>query len=134
MGLYESGELLCTQCEAEGFRRITWFPDRPDVLSIYTVRLEGDPARYPVLLSNGAPTAEGPGWAEWRDPWPKPAYLFALVAGDLVASRAAFTTASGREVAAGGVDARRRRGAHEPRARRAGRRDGVGRARLWPRI
>ena len=99
MGLYESGGLLCTQCEAEGFRRITWFPDRPDVLSVYTVRLEADPALYPILLSNGAPTAEGPGWAEWRDPWPKPCYLFALVAGDLVASRSAFTTASGREVA-----------------------------------
>ncbi len=99
MGLYESGGLLCTQCEAEGFRRITWFPDRPDVLAVYTVRLEGPAARYPVLLSNGDPVAEGDGWAEWRDPWPKPCYLFALVAGDLVASRAAFTTISGREVA-----------------------------------
>ncbi len=98
MGLYESGGLLCTQCEAEGFRRITWFPDRPDVLAVYTVRLEADPARYPVLLSNGDPVAQGEGWAEWQDPWPKPSYLFALVAGDLVASRAAFTTASGRGV------------------------------------
>ena len=99
MGLYSSGGLLCTQCEAEGFRRITWFPDRPDVLSVYTVRLEADPARYSVLLSNGDPVAEGPGWAEWRDPWPKPCYLFALVAGDLVASSTTFTTVSGRQVA-----------------------------------
>ena len=98
MGLYESGGLLCTQCEAEGFRRIVWFPDRPDVLAVYTVRLEADADRYPVLLSNGEPIAEGPGRAEWHDPWPKPSYLFALVAGDLVASRSAFTTASDREV------------------------------------
>ncbi len=98
MGLYESGGVLCTQCEAEGFRRITWFPDRPDVLARYTVRLEADRDRYPVLLSNGDPVAEGEGWAQWHDPWPKPCYLFALVAGDLVASRGRFTTRSGRPV------------------------------------
>jgi aminopeptidase N len=102
-GLYASNGLLCTQCEAEGFRRITFFPDRPDVLSRYTVRMSGDKARFPVLLSNGNPTARGDGadgthWAEWHDPWLKPSYLFALVAGDLVAARDSFTTQSGRAV------------------------------------
>ena len=86
MGLYGSNGMLCTQCEAEGFRRITFFPDRPDVLSTYTVRMEGSKAAFPVLLSNGNCTATGEGedgahWAEWHDPWPKPSYLFALVAG-----------------------------------------------------
>ncbi len=103
MGLYASGGLLCTQCEAEGFRRITFFPDRPDVLSRYVVRMEADKARYPVLLANGDPVASGDSgdgrhWAEWRDPFPKPCYLFALVAGDLVANRDSFTTMSGRKV------------------------------------
>jgi aminopeptidase N len=103
MGLYASGGNLCTQCEAEGFRRITYFPDRPDVLSRYTVRMTADQARYPVLLSNGDPVAQGGAgdgrhWAEWRDPFPKPSYLFALVAGDLQANRDTFTTMSGREV------------------------------------
>ncbi|WP_292961106.1 aminopeptidase N [Novosphingobium sp. UBA1939] len=102
-GLYASGGMLCTQCEAEGFRRITFFPDRPDVLSRYTVRMAGDKARFPVLLSNGNPVAQGEGpdgthWAEWHDPWPKPSYLFALVAGDLVPTRDSFTTRSGRKV------------------------------------
>ena len=102
-GLYASGGMLCTQCEAEGFRRITFFPDRPDVLSRYTVRMTGDRARFPVLLSNGNPVAQGAGpdgthWAEWHDPWPKPSYLFALVAGDLVPTRDSFTTRSGRKV------------------------------------
>ena len=104
MGLYASGGILCTQCEAEGFRRITFFPDRPDVLTGYTVRLEADAARYPVLLSNGdrgaaGALADGRHYAEWVDPWPKPAYLFAVVAGDLAAYRDSFTTASGRAVA-----------------------------------
>ncbi|MGE3691283.1 MAG: aminopeptidase N [Novosphingobium sp.] len=104
MGLYASNGMLCTQCEAEGFRRITFFPDRPDVLSTYRVRMEGDKTRFPVLLSNGDCTASGEGangahWAEWRDPWPKPCYLFALVAGQLVANRETFTTMSGRKVA-----------------------------------
>jgi aminopeptidase N len=103
MGLYASGGMLCTQCEAEGFRRITFFPDRPDVLSTYRVRMEGSKDAFPVLLSNGNKIAEGDGddgthWAEWHDPWPKPCYLFALVAGDLVANRDSFTTCSGREV------------------------------------
>ena len=94
-GLYLSNGVYCTQCEAEGFRRITFYPDRPDVMARFRVRIEGD---APVLLSNGNPVARGPGWAEWDDPWPKPAYLFALVAGDLVAQRETFTTASGRRV------------------------------------
>ncbi|OYW50437.1 MAG: aminopeptidase N [Novosphingobium sp. 28-62-57] len=102
-GLYASNGLLCTQCEAEGFRRITFFPDRPDVLSVYSVRMSGDKAQFPVLLSNGNPTASGDGpdgthWAEWHDPWPKPSYLFALVAGELIANRDSFTTMSGRKV------------------------------------
>jgi aminopeptidase N len=103
MGLYASGGILCTQCEAEGFRRITPFPDRPDVLSRYRVRMSADNARYPVLLSNGDPVAsgeldEGRHWAEWHDPFPKPCYLFALVAGDLQANRDRFVTRSGRNV------------------------------------
>ncbi|HWK36885.1 aminopeptidase N [Sphingomonas sp.] len=106
MGLYASSGLLCTQCEAEGFRRITFFPDRPDVLTRYTVRMSADKARFPILLANGDPVAQGElgdgrHWAEWNDPFPKPSYLFALVAGDLVANRAIFTTASGRDVALG---------------------------------
>lgn len=103
MGLYASGGLLCTQCEAEGFRSITYFPDRPDVLSRYTVRLEADQGAFPILLSNGNCTAKGLAgdgrhWAEWTDPFPKPSYLFALVAGDLVAARDQFTTMGGRLV------------------------------------
>jgi aminopeptidase N len=94
-GLYMSRGLYCTQCEAEGFRHITFYPDRPDVMAPFHVRVESD---LPVLLSNGNPGASGPGWAEWTDPWPKPAYLFALVAGDLVAHSDHFTTASGRKV------------------------------------
>ncbi len=103
MGLYASGGMLCTQCEAEGFRRITFFPDRPDVLSKYRVRMEADASRFPVLLSNGNRVAHGEAadgrlWAEWEDPFPKPCYLFALVAGDLHANRDTFTTMSGRKV------------------------------------
>ena len=102
-GLYASNGLLCTQCEAEGFRRITFFPDRPDVLSRYRVRMSGDKAQFPVLLSNGNPVSSGDGpagthWAQWEDPWLKPSYLFALVAGDLVAQRDSFVTMSGRKV------------------------------------
>lgn len=104
MGLYRSGGNYCTQCEAEGFRRITYFLDRPDVLSVYSVRIEARRDEAPVLLSNGNPGATGDlgnGWhfAEWHDPFPKPSYLFALVAGDLghVADR--YITRSGREVA-----------------------------------
>ena len=103
MGLYASSGMLCTQCEAEGFRRITFFPDRPDVLSVYQVRMAGDKAAFPVLLSNGNCVATGDGpdgshWAEWHDPWPKPSYLFALVAGNLVANSDSFTTMGGRQV------------------------------------
>ena len=102
-GLYASGGMLCTQCESEGFRRITFFPDRPDVLSKYHVRMEGDATRFPVLLSNGNRVAHGQAEggrhrAEWEDPFPKPSYLFALVAGDLQANRDSFTTMSGRKV------------------------------------
>ncbi len=95
-GLYMSGGMYCTQCEAEGFRRITFYPDRPDVMAPFRVRIESD---MPVLLSNGNPAGSGPGWAEWDDPWPKPAYLFALVAGDLKPVSDSFTTLSGRNVA-----------------------------------
>jgi aminopeptidase N len=106
MGLYESGGILCTQCEAQGFRRITPFPDRPDVLSRYRVRMSADKAAYPVLLSNGDPVDQGElergrHWAEWRDPFPKPSYLFALVAGDLVANSDNFVTRSGRTIRLG---------------------------------
>ncbi|ETD82361.1 aminopeptidase N [Rhodobacter capsulatus] len=94
-GLYMSNGMYCTQCEAEGFRHITFYPDRPDVMSRFHVRIESD---LPVLLSNGNPVGQGPGWAEWDDPWPKPAYLFALVAGDLRATSGSFTTRSGRKV------------------------------------
>ena len=95
-GLYMSNGMYCTQCEAQGFRKITYYPDRPDVMSVFTVRINGD---LPVLLSNGNPGKSGDGWAEWHDPWPKPAYLFALVAGDLVAHSDSFTTIGGRDVA-----------------------------------
>ncbi|PKQ11580.1 MAG: aminopeptidase N [Alphaproteobacteria bacterium HGW-Alphaproteobacteria-1] len=95
-GLYISNLMYCTQCEAEGFRKITYYPDRPDVMAVFTVRIESD---LPVMLSNGNPVASGDGWAEWHDPWPKPSYLFALVAGDLVAHSDSFTTRSGRDVA-----------------------------------
>jgi aminopeptidase N len=103
MGLYESGGILCTQCEAEGFRRITPFPDRPDVLGRYRVRMIADKAAYPVLLSNGDPVGAGEldggrHWAEWDDPFPKPSYLFALVAGDLAANRDSFVTRTGRRI------------------------------------
>ncbi|MEM0986185.1 MAG: aminopeptidase N [Pseudomonadota bacterium] len=102
-GLYVSGGRLCTQCEAHGFRRITFWPDRPDVMSRFHVRLEADAARYPILLSNGTPGEAGPlengrHYAEWDDPHPKPSYLFALCAGDYDVYRDSFTTASGEDV------------------------------------
>ena len=102
-GLYKSGGNFCTQCEAEGFRRIVYYPDRPDVLAVYTTTLVADRARYPVLLSNGNPTdrgetPDGRHWAKWHDPFPKPSYLFAAVAGDLVALEDSFVTRSGRTV------------------------------------
>ncbi|MDB5658179.1 MAG: aminopeptidase [Cypionkella sp.] len=95
-GLYMSKGMYCTQCEAEGFRKITFYPDRPDVMARFHVRIESD---LPVLLSNGNPVGQGAGWAEWDDPWPKPSYLFALVAGDLIAHPGHFTTMEGRDVA-----------------------------------
>ncbi|MEX2616379.1 MAG: aminopeptidase N [Alphaproteobacteria bacterium] len=103
-GLYVSGGNFVTQCEAEGFRRITYFLDRPDVLTVFTVGMTADKARYPVLLSNGNPLDEseepdGRHSATWHDPHPKPSYLFALVAGNLVCVEDSFTTASGRDVA-----------------------------------
>src|SRR5690554_5893777 len=103
-GLYKSDGMFCTQCEAEGFRRITFFPDRPDVMSVFATTLVADKQRYPVLLSNGNPVASGEAdggrhWVTWEDPWPKPSYLFALVAGDLALLEDHYTTASGREVA-----------------------------------
>ncbi|MGZ8999129.1 MAG: aminopeptidase N, partial [Allosphingosinicella sp.] len=106
MGLYESGGILCTQCEAQGFRRITFFPDRPDVLSRFRVRMTANKTLFPILLANGDPAGageltDGRHWAEWHDPFPKPCYLFALVAGDLDANRDHFVTASGKQVALG---------------------------------
>jgi aminopeptidase N len=103
-GLYVSGGNFCTQCEPEGFRRITYFVDRPDVMARYTVTIVADKVLCPVLLSNGNPSGSGDSgtgrhWATWIDPHPKPSYLFALVAGELVAARDHFTTQSGREVA-----------------------------------
>ena len=96
-GLYMSNGMYCTQCEAEGFRKITYYPDRPDVMAVFSVTIEGSEA---VKLSNGNDLgADENGHAKWHDPWPKPAYLFALVAGDLVNHPDSFTTMSGREVA-----------------------------------
>ena len=102
-GLYHSGKMLCTQCEAEGFRRISYFPDRPDVMSTYRVTLKADKQKYPVLLSNGNlieqdDLEDGRHYAVWEDPSLKPSYLFALVAGQLVYLEDSFTTCSGREV------------------------------------
>ncbi|WP_117195446.1 aminopeptidase N [Rhizobium terrae] len=104
MGLYRTNGVYCTQCEAEGFRRITYFPDRPDVLAPYTVTIIGDKAANPVMLSNGnflggAGYDEGRAFAAWFDPHPKPSYLFALVAGDLGVVEDTFVTMSEREVA-----------------------------------
>ena len=102
-GLYRSNHLFCTQCEAEGFRRITYFPDRSDVLATYTTRITAEKAAYPVLLSNGnrlesGDTADGRHWVVWQDPFKKPSYLFALVAGNLVCVEDEFITCSGKKV------------------------------------
>ncbi|MFN1550876.1 aminopeptidase N [Vibrio natriegens] len=102
-GLYKSGGAFCTQCEAEGFRRITYYLDRPDVLAKYTTKVIADKGTYPYLLSNGNRIAEGDAengrhWVQWQDPHPKPAYLFALVAGDFDVLRDNYTTMSGRNV------------------------------------
>ena len=104
LGLYRSGAIYCTQCEAEGFRRITYFPDRPDVMAVYTTRIEAEKVDAPVLLANGNLVASGnvPGstrhFAVWHDPFPKPSYLFALVGGKLACVEDRFRTMSGREI------------------------------------
>ncbi|GDX07945.1 aminopeptidase N [Buttiauxella sp. A111] len=103
-GLYLSGDALCTQCEAEGFRHITWYLDRPDVLARFTTKIIADKKQYPFLLSNGNRIAEGElengrHWVQWQDPFPKPCYLFALVAGDFDVLRDTYKTRSGRDVA-----------------------------------
>ncbi len=106
-GLYMSSGMYCTQCEAEGFRRITYFYDRPDVMTRYTVRIEAPTQQFPVLLSNGNPAEAGEiagterHFAVWNDPFPKPSYLFALVAGDLAWVQDTFTTMSGRSIRLG---------------------------------
>ncbi|MEH6875472.1 MAG: M1 family aminopeptidase, partial [Candidatus Competibacter sp.] len=102
-GLYQSSGNFCTQCEAEGFRKITYFLDRPDAMAVFTTTLVADKARYPVLLSNGNPVDggeldDGRHWATWHDPFPKPCYLFALVAGHLRHLEDTFVTRSGRKV------------------------------------
>ncbi len=102
-GLYKSGTMYCTQCEAEGFRKITFYLDRPDVMATFTTRIEADKSRFPVLLANGNPIADGDlgdgrHFATWDDPFVKPAYLFAAVAGDLVRNDDTFVTKGGREV------------------------------------
>lgn len=104
-GLFKSGSMFCTQCEAEGFRRITYYLDRPDVMSKFTTTICAEKSRYPVLLSNGNNIASGVDdkdslrhWVSWEDPFKKPSYLFALVAGDLACIRDVYTTGSGREI------------------------------------
>ena len=103
-GLYYSAPNLCTQCEPEGFRKITWYLDRPDVLARFRTRINGDPARFPVMLSNGNCIGRGKlrderCWVQWEDPFPKPSYLFALVAGPLECLEDTLETQSGRDVA-----------------------------------
>jgi len=104
-GLYRSGDMFCTQCEAEGFRRITYYPDRPDVMSVFTTTIVADRGKYPVLLSNGNQVEQGVDgedssrhWVTWHDPFKKPSYLFALVAGRLEHIEDKFVTSSGREI------------------------------------
>ena len=102
-GLYLSSGNYCTQCEAQGFRKITFYPDRPDVMTVFTVTIEADKNSFPILLSNGNPLEEGNAeagrhWLKWHDPFPKPAYLFALVAGDLTCTSDEFITQSGRKI------------------------------------
>jgi aminopeptidase N len=102
-GLYHSGNLLCTQCEAQGFRRITYYPDRPDVMAVFTVSIVADKQDWPIMLANGnlqqqGKFDDGRHWVRWHDPHPKPSYLFALVAGALHCQQDSFVTMSGREV------------------------------------
>ena len=101
-GLYKSSGNFCTQCEAEGFRKVAYFYDRPDVMTLYTTTIEADKEKYPVLLCNGNPVERGEldngrHWVKWHDPFKKPCYLFALVAGQLECIEDSFTTMSGRE-------------------------------------
>lgn len=103
-GLYQTGDALCTQCEAEGFHHITWYLDRPDVLATFSTTLIADEASYPYLLSNGnkisgGKKADGKHWVTWQDPFPKPCYLFAIVAGDFEVLKDEYITCSGRQVA-----------------------------------
>ena len=103
MGLYVSGGRFCTQCEAEGFRRITFYPDRPDVLSVFTVKITANKAQNPYLLSNGnmvesGDLPDGKHFAIWEDPFPKPCYLFALVAGDFDLLEDSFKTMNSRDI------------------------------------
>ena len=102
-GLYKSDDMLCSQCEAQGFRRITYFLDQPDIMTRFTTTLVADKTHYPILLSNGNPIDrgvlnDGRHWVKWDDPFPKPSYLFAVVAGDLVCLEDTYTTASGRVI------------------------------------
>ena len=142
-GLYLSSGTFCTQCEAEGFRRITYFPDRPDVLATYTVTLIADRDRFPVLLANGNRVDAGPvpgaggtvrHFAKWHDPFPKPSYLFALVAGDLSALTDTFTTALGAPGRAGDLVDAGEPPALPPRDGVAAARDALGRGALRPRV
>ena len=102
-GLYKSGQIFCTQCESEGFRKITYFIDRPDVMSLFSTKITADNGKYPIILSNGnlvesGEMDDGRHWIKWVDPYLKPSYLFALVAGNLLHIEDKFTTASGRDV------------------------------------
>lgn len=103
MGLYKSGDMFCTQCEPEGFRKITYFLDRPDILSSFTTTIIAPQKAFPVLLSNGNLIAKGVGdkgkhWVKWHDPFKKPCYLFAVVAGDLGYLEDYFITMSNRKI------------------------------------
>ena len=138
-GLYVSKGMFCTQCEAEGFRRITFFLDRPDVLARYTTRIEAPKSAYPILLSNGNPIqsgdlGDGRHFAVWDDPFPKPCYLFALVAGDLGVLRDEFVTMSGRRGGACHLCRTWQRTHARLCDGFAQARDALGRGGLWPRI
>ena len=140
MGLYRSRGIYCTQCEAEGFRRITYFLDRPDVLAIYTTRIEAERTEAPVLLSNGNLIERGKlagtsrHYAVWHDPFPKPCYLFALVGGNLAAVRDRFVTASGRTVDLAHLCRARQGGPLRLRHGLAQARHALGRGALRPRV
>ncbi len=138
-GLYVSSNVFCTQCEAEGFRRITYFLDRPDVMATYRTTIRAARAAYPVLLSNGnlaeqGELKDGRHFAVWHDPFPKPSYLFALVAGDLAKNEDSFVTRSGRKVALAHLRRARQGGAHRLCHGCAQALDALGRGALRPRI